>query len=115
MGFPNSQLKAAASALHVQKMPTPKTKNGNPGPNGGSDRQMTSQFDAENDATKRKQTSPASEEDASRRKFLNIAAGGAIAGLVTTAGLKFSAPRAGLAPSRLNPDQAPGLFVEGHK
>jgi hypothetical protein len=64
---------------------------------------MTSQFDAKDDATKRKQTSPDSEssstcgpqpsqsnEDASRRKFLRTAVGGAVAGLVTGAGMELS-------------------------
>jgi carbonic anhydrase len=89
---------------------------------------MTSQFDAKNDPTKRKQTSPdsessstcgpqlsASKEDASRRKFLNVAVGGAIGGLVTAAGLKFAAPSSALAQSRLTPDEALDLLVKGNK
>ena len=89
---------------------------------------MTSQFDARNDATKRKPTSRDSEssstcgpqpsvsnEDASRRKFLQMAVRGAVAGLVTAAGVEFVAPSSALAQSRLTPEEALDLLVKGNK
>jgi carbonic anhydrase len=87
---------------------------------------MTPQFDAESDATKRKQTSPDSQstcdpqpsvsnEDASRRKFLKMAVGGAVAGLVTAAGMEFVAPSSALAQSLLTPEQALKELLEGNK
>src|SRR3989442_10172455 len=89
---------------------------------------MTSQFDAKNDATKRKQTSPDSEssstcgpqpsvsnEDASRRKFLQMAVGGAVAGLVTAAGMRLVAPSSALAQSLHTPEQALKELLEGNK
>jgi carbonic anhydrase len=88
---------------------------------------MTSQFAAKNDPTKRKQTSPDSEysstcgpqssvsnEDASRRKFLQIVRG-AVAGLVTAAGTEFVAPSSVLAQSLLTPEQALNELLEGNK
>src|SRR2546430_14640371 len=89
---------------------------------------MTSQFDAKDDATKRKQTSPDSEssstcgpqpsqsnEDASRRKFLRTAVGGAVAGLVTGAGMEFVAPSSALAQSLLTPEEALEELQEGNE
>ena len=86
---------------------------------------MTSEFDATNDATKRRLTSPDSEgpqqpgvanEDGSRRKFLQMAVGGAVAGLVTPAGMEFVAPSSALAwSSPLTPDQALNELLEGNK
>ena len=84
---------------------------------------MTSQFDARNDATKRKQTSPDSEgpqpsvsnKDASRRKFLQMAVGGAVAGLVTASGMEFVAPSSALAQSMLTPGMALKELLEGNK
>src|SRR5712691_1661295 len=89
---------------------------------------MTSQFDPKNDAAKRKQTSPdsgasstcgpqpgVSNEDASRRKFLQRAVGGAVAGLVTAAGMQFLAPSSALAQSLLTPEQALKELLEGNK
>ena len=89
---------------------------------------MTSQFDAKDDATKRKQTSPDSEssstcgpqpsqsnEDASRRKFLRTAVGGAVAGLVTGAGMEFVAPISALAQSLLTPEEALEELQEGNE
>jgi carbonic anhydrase len=83
---------------------------------------MTSQFDARNDAIKRKQTSPNSEgsqssvsnEDASRRKFLQMAVGGAVAGLVTASGMEFVAPSSALA-QLLTPEEALEELLEGNK
>jgi carbonic anhydrase len=87
---------------------------------------MTSQFDAGNDAIKRKQTSTDSESsstcgpqfnvangDASRRKFLRM--GGAIAGLGTAAGLESLAPSSVLAQSLLTPEQALHELLEGNR
>jgi carbonic anhydrase len=95
-------------------------------PNGGS--QMTSQFDAKNDATKRKQISTDSEssstcgpqpgvsnEDRSRRKFLQMAMGGAVTGLVTGAGMEFVAPSSALAQSLLTPEEALHELLEGNR
>src|SRR3989442_6534030 len=89
---------------------------------------MTSQFDAKDDATKRKQTSPDSEssstcrtqpsqsnEDASRRKFLRTAVGGAVAGLVTGAGMEVVAPSSALAQSLLTPEEALEELQEGNE
>jgi carbonic anhydrase len=89
---------------------------------------MTSQFNAKNDATKSKQVSPGSEssstcgpqpgvsnEDASRRKFLQTAMGGAVAGLVTGAGIEFLGPSSALAQSLLTPEEALQELVEGNK
>jgi len=85
---------------------------------------MTSQFHPKNDATKRKQTSPDSEssstcgpqpsawnEDASRRKFFQMAVGGAVA----AAGMGFLAPSSALAQSLLTPEQALKELLEGNK
>ncbi|MCU1263600.1 MAG: Carbonic anhydrase [Bryobacterales bacterium] len=89
---------------------------------------MTSQFDAKNDATKCKQTSPSSQssstrgpqpsvsnEDASRRNFLQMAVGGAAAVLATAAGMEFAAPSAALAQSLLTPEQALKELQDGNK
>jgi carbonic anhydrase len=89
---------------------------------------MTSQFDPKNDATKREQISPDAEspstcgpqpdvsnEDRSRRKFLQMAMGGAVAGLVTGAGMEFVAPSSALAQSLLTPEEALHELLEGNK
>lgn len=89
---------------------------------------MASQFDETNDATKSKQISPASEssstcspqpsvsnEDASRRNFLQMAVGGTLAGLVTAAGIELSAPKSALAQSLLTPEQALKELLDGNK
>jgi hypothetical protein len=89
---------------------------------------MTSQFDPKNDATKRKQILPDAEspstcgpqpdvsnEDRSRRKFLQMAMGGAVAGLVTGAGMEFVAPSSALAQSLLTPEEALHELLEGNK
>src|SRR5437773_11391450 len=89
---------------------------------------MTSQFDAKDDATKRKQTSPHSEssstcgpqpsqsnEDAARLKFLRTAVGGAVAGLVTGAGMEFVAPSSALAQSLLTAEEALAQWQEGNE
>jgi carbonic anhydrase len=88
---------------------------------------MTPQFDAKNDTTKRKRTSlncdssfcgprpSVSNEDASRRKFLQMAVGGAGAGLVTATGMEFVAPSSALAQSLLTPEEALNELLEGNK
>jgi carbonic anhydrase len=89
---------------------------------------MTSKFDPKNDATQVNQTSPdfessstcgsqpsLSNEDASRRKFLQMAVGGAMTGLVTAAGMEFVAPSSVLAQSTLTPEMALKELLEGNK
>ncbi len=89
---------------------------------------MTSQFDPTNDSTKRKQTSPglessstrdpqagAADKDASRRKFLQMAVGGPVAGLVTAVGMASLAPTSAAAQSLLSPDEALQELLDGNK
>src|SRR5438874_7663070 len=89
---------------------------------------MTSQFNVKNDAARRKQTSlncesssscgarpTVSNEDASRRKFLQRAVGGAGVGLVAAAGMEFVATSSALAQSLLTPDEALNELLEGNK
>jgi carbonic anhydrase len=52
---------------------------------------------------------------ASRRKLLHMAVGGALAGLVTAAGMKLLAPSSVLAQSLLTPDQALKELLQGNK
>ena len=89
------------------------------------------QFDPKNDASQLNQTSPDSEssstcgsqpslsnEGTSRRKFLQMAAGGAVAGLVTSAGIEFMelvASSSALAQSTLTPEMALKELLEGNK
>jgi len=88
---------------------------------------MTSLFTATDDTPKRKQTSPESEsssiggpqttvskDDASRRKFLQMAVVGPVAGLATAAGIEFLAPRSALAQSLLTPEQALEELMDGN-
>src|SRR4051812_22971311 len=56
-----------------------------------------------------------SNEDASRRKFLHKAAGGAVAGWVTAASMEFVAPSSALAQSTLTPEMALKELLEGNK
>jgi carbonic anhydrase len=87
---------------------------------------MTPQFDAKSDLTKRKQTSPDSQSTcdpqpsvsnggASRRKFLQMAMGGAAAGMVTATGLELAAPPSALAQSQFTPEEALEELVEGNR
>jgi carbonic anhydrase len=89
---------------------------------------MTSRFNPRNDTPKLKQTSPDSEssfsggpqpgvsdENASRRKFLQMAVGGAVAGLVTATSMEFVAPSSALAQSLLTPEQALKELREGNE
>jgi carbonic anhydrase len=89
---------------------------------------MTSQGDPRNDALTLQPTSPDSEssftgglhpdvsnENGSRRKFLQMAVGGAVAGLVTGTGMEFVAPSPALAQSLLTPEQALKELLEGNK
>jgi carbonic anhydrase len=86
------------------------------------------QFDPKHDTTQFNQTSPDSEssstcgsqrsssnEDASRRKFFQMTVGGAVAGLVTAAGMEFVAPSSALAQSTLTPEMALKELLEGNK
>src|SRR5438309_655357 len=89
------------------------------------------QFDPKNDATQLNPASPDSEssstcgsqpslsnEGASRRKFLQMTVGGAVAGLVTAAGIEFMefvAPSSALAQSTLTPEMALKELLEGNK
>jgi carbonic anhydrase len=88
---------------------------------------MTSQFDAKNDAAKRQQISADSEfsatcgpqpsvsnEDASRRKFLQIVRG-SFAGLVTAAGMEFVAPSSALAQAVDTPEKALKELLAGNQ
>jgi carbonic anhydrase len=54
-------------------------------------------------------------EHSSRRGFLQITAGGALAGLAAAAGFEFAAPRAVLAQSKLTPDAALQELMDGNK
>ena len=89
---------------------------------------MTPPFDENNDAGQRNQTSPDSEpasacglqhdrpnESASRRQFLQVAARGAVAGLVATAATELAAPRPALAEPVQTPEQALKELLEGNK
>lgn len=51
----------------------------------------------------------------SRRRFLQIGSGGALAGLVAAAGLEIAAPQAALAQSKLSPDAALQELMDGNK
>jgi len=86
------------------------------------------QSNKKNDATQFNQTSPDSEssstrgsqrslsnEDASRRKFLQRAVGGAVAGLATTAGMGLVGPSSALAQSTLTPEMALKELLEGNR
>jgi carbonic anhydrase len=89
---------------------------------------MTPPFDENNDAAQRNQTSPDSEpacacgpqpgrssKSASRRQFLQVAVGGAVAGLAATAATELAAPSLALAESVLTPEQALKELLEGNK
>lgn len=56
-----------------------------------------------------------SNQDSSRRRFLEMTMGGTLAGLATAAGMEFAAPRAVLAQSKLSPDAALQELVEGNR
>jgi carbonic anhydrase len=88
---------------------------------------MSSPFDAESDDPKRDGTTPAlepssvydlrpgvSSEDSSRRSFLKMAIGGAVAGLVTATGMEFVAPRGVVAQTALSPDAALQELMAGN-
>ncbi len=56
-----------------------------------------------------------SNEDSSRRRFLQLTMGGTLAGLVTMAGTEFVNPRPTLAQSILSPDAALQELMDGNK
>jgi carbonic anhydrase len=90
---------------------------------------MTSPIHPKNQAPKQIGTTPgiesssvqdslhsgASNEDSSRRRFLQMALGGTVAGLVTTAGMEFATARPVLAQSTLSPDAALKELTEGNQ
>lgn len=53
--------------------------------------------------------------ESSRRRFLQMSSGGALAGLVAAAGWELAAPRAVLAQSKLSPDAALQELMDGNK
>ena len=56
-----------------------------------------------------------SHEDASRRKFLQMTVGGAVAGLVTATGMEFVDPSSALAQTIITPEIALQLLLAGNK
>jgi carbonic anhydrase len=89
---------------------------------------MSSPSDAESDDPKRNGTTPAHEpssvhdlrpgvssEDSSRRSFLKMAIGGAVAGLVTATGMESVAPREVSAQTALSPDAALQELMNGNR
>src|SRR6266478_3316952 len=56
-----------------------------------------------------------SEEDSSRRRFLQIAMGGTLTSLVTVAGKEFAMPHPVLAQSKLSPDAALQELMDGNR
>src|ERR1700684_1123220 len=54
-------------------------------------------------------------ENPSRRSFFKMTVGGAAAGLVTAAGMKFAAPRPVLAQTALSPDVALQELMDGNR
>ncbi len=89
---------------------------------------MTPEFDTRSDAAQHRENSAGRassltgapqldvpNEGASRRSFLQMAFGGAVAGLATATGLEFASPTPALAQSNLTPDQALRELVEGNK
>jgi carbonic anhydrase len=56
-----------------------------------------------------------SNEHSSRRRFLKMTLGGAVAGLVTATGMEFVAPRRGLAQTALSPDAALQELMDGNR
>ena len=58
---------------------------------------------------------PESDKNSSRRGFLQITAGGALASLAAAAGIEFASPRPALAQSKLTPDAALQELMDGNK
>jgi carbonic anhydrase len=56
-----------------------------------------------------------SDQDSSRRQFLQMAMGGTLAGLVTAASMEFANPRPVLAQSKLSPDAALQELMDGNR
>jgi carbonic anhydrase len=56
-----------------------------------------------------------SRQDASRRKFLQMTVGGAVAGLVTATGMEFVAPSTALAQTIITPEIALQLLLDGNE
>jgi carbonic anhydrase len=55
------------------------------------------------------------DKDSSRRRFLQMTMGGAVASLVTAAGVKLAAPHPVLAQSKLSPDAALQELMDGNR
>jgi len=55
------------------------------------------------------------DNDASRRHFLQTAAGGTLAGVLTAAGIELAAPHSAIAQSALSPDAALQELMNGNK
>jgi carbonic anhydrase len=55
------------------------------------------------------------DKNSSRRGFLQLTAGGALAGLAAAAGIEFASPRSALAQSKLTPDAALQELMDGNK
>jgi len=58
---------------------------------------------------------PGESNENSRRKFLQLTMGGAVAGLVSAAGMEFLNPAPALAQSQLTPEEALKELIEGNK
>jgi carbonic anhydrase len=56
-----------------------------------------------------------SDNDSSRRRFLQMTMGGAVAGLVTAAGVKLATPHPVLAQSKLSPNAALQELMDGNR
>jgi carbonic anhydrase len=56
-----------------------------------------------------------SEEGCSRRRFVQLTTGGAVAGIITAAGVRFAAPHVVQAQSKLSPDAALQELMEGNR
>jgi carbonic anhydrase len=89
---------------------------------------MSSLFDAANDDPKRNGSTPSldlssvygphskvSNAASSRRSFFKKTMGGAVAGLVTAAGMEFAAPHRVFAQSALSPDAALQELMDGNR
>ena len=85
---------------------------------------MTLPFEPKNKAAKRGFESSSAagslpagvpDNDSSRRRFLHMAVGGTVAGLVTAAGMELVTPRRVEAQSKLSPDAALEKLMEGNR
>jgi carbonic anhydrase len=56
-----------------------------------------------------------SEQTSSRRRFMQLTAGGAAAGIITAAGVRLGSPHTVVAQSKLSPDAALQALMEGNR